>query len=128
MTTDNVDPARAIAGEPDGEFKLVGKPFTEEPYGIGLKKGDTEFRKFINDTLEKAFDGRHAGTKPGTPPRARSAARRLPSRRRSTATDRLRRRWAGPAARRQPSPSSTDSRGGAVQFFIDNFDTLRERS
>ena len=46
-------------------FELVGKPFTEEPYGIGLKKGDTEFRTFINDTLEKTFDGRLAGRRLG---------------------------------------------------------------
>jgi len=40
-------------------FELVTKPFTKEPYGIGLKKGDTAFRNFINDTLEKAEqDGR----------------------------------------------------------------------
>ena len=38
-----------------GEFKLVGKPFTQEPYGIGLKKGDTAFRNFINDRLEAIY-------------------------------------------------------------------------
>ncbi len=42
-----------------GTFKLVGQPFTREPYGIGLKKGDQAFRNFINDTLEAAYaDGR----------------------------------------------------------------------
>ena len=40
----------------EGEFKLVGEPFTEEPYGIGLKKGDTDFRTFINDVLEESFE------------------------------------------------------------------------
>jgi glutamate transport system substrate-binding protein len=30
----------------------VGKPFTKEPYGIGVKKGDTQFRNFVNDVLE----------------------------------------------------------------------------
>ena len=58
VTTDNV----ILSGFVDqnaGEFKIVGEPFTEEPYGIGLKKGDDEFRNFINDVLEKAFeDGR----------------------------------------------------------------------
>jgi glutamate transport system substrate-binding protein len=47
-----------ISQDPDA-FELVGKPFTKEPYGIGLKKGDTEFRNFINDTLDKIEqDGR----------------------------------------------------------------------
>ena len=36
-------PHGLVAGSPD-KFKLVGKPFTEEPYGIGLKKEDTDFR------------------------------------------------------------------------------------
>jgi glutamate transport system substrate-binding protein len=35
-------------------FQLVGKPFTDEPYGIGLKKCDTEMRNWINDLLEKS--------------------------------------------------------------------------
>ena len=38
-----------------GAFKLVNKPFTKEPYGIGITKGDTAFCQFINDTL-KASD------------------------------------------------------------------------
>src|SRR3954447_17332594 len=54
VTTDNVILTGLVAGNPDG-FELVGNPFTKEPYGIGLKKGDTAFRDFINDTLEKSF-------------------------------------------------------------------------
>jgi glutamate transport system substrate-binding protein len=58
VTTDNVILLGLISQDPEA-FELVGKPFTEEPYGIGLKKGDTEFRTFINDTLEKLYqDGR----------------------------------------------------------------------
>jgi glutamate transport system substrate-binding protein len=58
VTTDNVILLGLISRDQEA-FELVGKPFTEEPYGIGLKKGDTEFRNFINDTLEKAYqDGR----------------------------------------------------------------------
>jgi glutamate transport system substrate-binding protein len=58
VTTDNVILLGLISQDPDA-FELVGKPFTKEPYGIGLKKGDTEFRNFINDTLEKIEqDGR----------------------------------------------------------------------
>ena len=58
VTTDNVILTGLIEGS-DGAFELVGNPFTEEPYGIGLTKGDTEFRTFINDVLEEAYeDGR----------------------------------------------------------------------
>jgi glutamate transport system substrate-binding protein len=58
VTTDNVILLGLISQDPEA-FELVGKPFTKEPYGIGLKKGDTEFRTFINDTLEKIEqDGR----------------------------------------------------------------------
>ena len=58
VTTDNVILLGLISQDEEA-FELVGKPFTKEPYGIGVKKGDTEFRNFINDTLEKAYaDGR----------------------------------------------------------------------
>jgi glutamate transport system substrate-binding protein len=58
VSTDNVILLGLISKDPDA-FELIDKPFTEEPYGIGLKKGDDQFRTFINDTLEKAFkDGR----------------------------------------------------------------------
>jgi glutamate transport system substrate-binding protein len=58
VTTDNVILLGLISQDPEA-FELVGKPFTKEPYGIGLKKGDTAFRTFINDTLEKIEqDGR----------------------------------------------------------------------
>ena len=55
VTTDNVILTGLIAGSPD-DFELVGNPFTKEPYGVGLKLGDTEFRNFINDVLEESFD------------------------------------------------------------------------
>ena len=58
VTTDNVILGGYVAESPD-DFKMAGEPFTEEPYGIGLKLGDTEFRGFINDVLEESFkDGR----------------------------------------------------------------------
>jgi glutamate transport system substrate-binding protein len=58
VTTDNVILLGLISKDQEA-FELVGKPFTKEPYGIGVKKGDTQFRTFINDTLEKAVqDGR----------------------------------------------------------------------
>ncbi|MDN4483699.1 glutamate ABC transporter substrate-binding protein [Demequina lignilytica] len=55
VTTDNVILAGYVA-ESDGEFKVVGEPFTEEPYGIGLALDDTEFRMWINDVLEEIFE------------------------------------------------------------------------
>jgi glutamate transport system substrate-binding protein len=54
VTTDNVILTGLVAGNPEG-FELVGSPFTEEPYGIGLKKDDTDFRTFVNDALEESF-------------------------------------------------------------------------
>ena len=35
-----------------GAFKLLNAPFTDEPYGVGLKKGDQAFRNFLNDRLQ----------------------------------------------------------------------------
>jgi glutamate transport system substrate-binding protein len=55
VTTDNVILTGLVAGS-DGAFELVGNPFTKEPYGIGVPKGDTEFRDFINDVLEESFE------------------------------------------------------------------------
>jgi glutamate transport system substrate-binding protein len=54
VTTDNVILLGFINDDP-ANLKLVGKPFTTEPYGIGVKKDDAGFRTFINDTLEKAY-------------------------------------------------------------------------
>ena len=50
VTTDNVI-LLGFVSESDGAFKLVGEQFTEEPYGIGIEKGDVEFCQFINETL-----------------------------------------------------------------------------
>ena len=36
-------------------FGLMGKSFTLEKYGIGLKKGDTAFRNFLNDAIEASY-------------------------------------------------------------------------
>ncbi len=55
VSTDNVILLGLIDAN-EGEFELVGAPFTEEPYGIGLAKDDQEFRDFINDTLEAAYE------------------------------------------------------------------------
>jgi glutamate transport system substrate-binding protein len=55
VSTDNVILA-GLADQNEGEFEVVDNPFTEEPYGIGLKKDDQEFRDFINDVLEQSFE------------------------------------------------------------------------
>ncbi|MGQ4597642.1 transporter substrate-binding domain-containing protein [Nocardia sp. R6R-6] len=64
VTTDDIILA-GYAAQSTGAFKVVGKPFTTENYGIGLKKGDQELRDKINDAIEamiadgswkKAFD------------------------------------------------------------------------
>jgi glutamate transport system substrate-binding protein len=45
-----------LADQNSPEFEVVGNPFTEEPYGIGLAKEDTDFRNFINDVLEESYE------------------------------------------------------------------------
>ncbi len=55
VTTDEVILAGYAAQSP-GAFKIVGEPFSEERYGIGLKKDDTELRTKINDALKKMED------------------------------------------------------------------------
>ncbi|MFB2599104.1 glutamate ABC transporter substrate-binding protein [Herbiconiux sp. P17] len=55
VSTDNVILA-GLAAQNEGEFKVVGKPFTEEPYGIGLALDDTDFRDYINDVLEESYE------------------------------------------------------------------------
>lgn len=37
-------------------FKIVDIDVSEEPLGIGLKKGDDAFREFLNDRLEEIFE------------------------------------------------------------------------
>ncbi len=64
VTTDNVI-LLGFAAKSEGDFKLVGDQFTEEPYGLGIKKGDVAFCEFINDTLKKnedAYDKAWAST------------------------------------------------------------------
>ena len=52
VTTDEVILAGYAVQNP-GALKIVGQPFSEERYGIGLKKGDTGLRNKINDAIEK---------------------------------------------------------------------------
>jgi len=54
VTTDNVILA-GFAAQPQyqGKLKVVGKPFSTEKYGVGLKKGDTETCGKVNTAIEK---------------------------------------------------------------------------
>lgn len=54
LTTDDTILA-GYAAQPEykGKFKLVGKPFSTENYGIGLKKGDTATCQKITDAIKK---------------------------------------------------------------------------
>ncbi|MFD4763528.1 glutamate ABC transporter substrate-binding protein [Streptomyces sp. NPDC058439] len=41
-----------FAAKAPGEMKVVGKPFSEEPYGIGVPRSDNVLRFALNDALE----------------------------------------------------------------------------
>jgi glutamate transport system substrate-binding protein len=67
LTTDDVILAGYAAQQPD-QFKVVGKPFSAERYGIGLRKGDPRrpkvnaaLRRMINDGSWQASAGEHLG-------------------------------------------------------------------
>lgn len=55
VATDNVILA-GLVFESDGEYELVGESFTEEPYGIGLEEGDTEFKEFLNGVITDSYE------------------------------------------------------------------------
>lgn len=54
VTTDGAILLGYAARNPD-VLQVIGKPFSTEKYGVGLKVEDTSFRNFINDTLQKAY-------------------------------------------------------------------------
>ncbi|GGS40193.1 MULTISPECIES: glutamate ABC transporter substrate-binding protein [Actinokineospora] len=55
VTTDDAILKGYAAQEPD-KFKVIGKTFSEEPYGIGLPKDDKALRDKVNDILQTALD------------------------------------------------------------------------
>lgn len=60
VTTDNVI-LMGLVDQSKGAFRLVEKPFTEEPYGVGIVKGDKTLCEFVNSVLAQAAkDGRYA--------------------------------------------------------------------
>ena len=57
VTTDDMILAGFAAQYP-GKFKVVGKAFSEENYGIGLKKGDTAGTSKVNAAINEDDRGR----------------------------------------------------------------------
>lgn len=54
LTTDDSILAGFAAQEAyKGKLKVVGKPFSEELYGVGMKKGDTETCNKVNEAIKK---------------------------------------------------------------------------
>ncbi|MFJ8255048.1 glutamate ABC transporter substrate-binding protein [Streptomyces sp. NPDC094466] len=51
VTTDDAILLGFAAKAPD-EMKVVGKPFSQEPYGIGVPRDDNALRNALNDALE----------------------------------------------------------------------------
>ncbi|MBN6040923.1 glutamate ABC transporter substrate-binding protein [Amycolatopsis sp. 195334CR] len=45
--------ALAGAARLNDRIQIVGEPFTSEPYGIGLPRGDAAFKEFVNGWLDK---------------------------------------------------------------------------
>ena len=54
VTTDDIILAGFAAANP-GKLKVVGKPFSTEKYGVGLKKDDKAGRDAVNAAIEKSF-------------------------------------------------------------------------
>ncbi|MCT1459097.1 glutamate ABC transporter substrate-binding protein [Aestuariimicrobium sp. p3-SID1156] len=57
VTTDDVILAGFAAQDAyKGKLKVVGAPFSEERYGVGLKKGDKELCEKVNTAIKKMID------------------------------------------------------------------------
>ncbi|MQA08665.1 MAG: transporter substrate-binding domain-containing protein [Pseudonocardiaceae bacterium] len=52
VTTDAVILAGYVTEDPE-LLRVVGKPFSDEAYGVGLRKGDGEGREAVNKAIEK---------------------------------------------------------------------------
>ncbi|MFD2473955.1 glutamate ABC transporter substrate-binding protein [Amycolatopsis silviterrae] len=55
VTTDDAI-LKGYAAQDKDTFKVVGKPFSKEPYGIGLNKDDKVLRGKIDDLLQASID------------------------------------------------------------------------
>ncbi|GMK44363.1 glutamine ABC transporter substrate-binding protein [Paenibacillus glycanilyticus] len=54
LTTDNAILYGMAVQDPN--FEVVGEPFTDEPYGIAIKKGETDLLNSVNAGLKKLHD------------------------------------------------------------------------
>ncbi|CAM3553132.1 glutamate ABC transporter substrate-binding protein [Kibdelosporangium persicum] len=55
VTTDDAI-LKGYAAQEQNKFKVVGKTFSEEPYGIGLPKTDKAFKDKVTEVLQTALD------------------------------------------------------------------------
>lgn len=55
VTTDDIILA-GLASASRGRLRVVGKPFTEEKYGVGIKKGDAAFAARINNAIRSMIE------------------------------------------------------------------------
>lgn len=55
-TDDTILAGYAAQDQYKGKFKVVGNPFTEEKYGVGIKKGDTQMCTKVNAAIKKMID------------------------------------------------------------------------
>ncbi|MQA94191.1 MAG: transporter substrate-binding domain-containing protein [Streptosporangiales bacterium] len=61
VTTDDLILA-GFANQQKGTFKVVSDPFSDEKYGVGMKKGDTETCNAVNAAVTKMFEDGTAKT------------------------------------------------------------------
>ncbi|GAB3677912.1 glutamate ABC transporter substrate-binding protein [Actinocorallia lasiicapitis] len=61
VTTDDLILA-GFASQQKGDFKVINDPFSDEKYGIGLKKGDIAACQKINEAVAKLYSAGEAGT------------------------------------------------------------------
>jgi putative glutamine transport system substrate-binding protein len=54
LTTDNAILYGMAVQDPN--YEVVGEPFTDEPYGIAIKKGATDLLNSVNEALKKLHD------------------------------------------------------------------------
>ncbi len=53
VSTDDIILAALAAAKGDNDLRVVGKPFTKETYGIGVRKGSVELKRKINEALQQ---------------------------------------------------------------------------
>ncbi|GLZ11085.1 glutamate-binding protein [Actinomadura sp. NBRC 104425] len=51
-----------FAAQQKGSFKVINDPFTDEKYGVGIKKGDTKTCEAVNQAIQKMYSDGTAKT------------------------------------------------------------------